>query len=640
MKKFFPILVLFCHAHGLIAQTEIPSKTLDEIVVTANRIATPALELASSVTVISSFDIAASRKSTVIELLKDVPGISIAQQGGLGKFGSVFMRGANSNHVLVFVDGVEMNDPSTPGNLYDLSSLQLSCVEKIEIVRGPQSTLYGSDAIAGVINIFTKKAGGEPAVSLSGEYGSNNYFRGGGNISGSFSSFGYSLSASGLKSDGISAISEKYGNTEKDGYMNNTVSAKLNYELSNNLHFDVMYNYNFGKGDIDKSYQTGDDPNYTFDNEEQFIKAGINFSLFNETWSGKISGSFMKKTSHTRDEADEMDDSYSNSFNKADRKIIEIINNLTIMSGNILTFGFEALEEKANTEYFSMSLWGPYESIFPEQSNSNTGLFIQDKINIADRFFGTAGVRYDKNKKFGGVTTYRIAPVYLIRETNTKLKSTLGTGFKAPSLYNLFDPLYGNPDLKPEKSFGYEIGAEQYFIDNRISLGVTYFNTKFDDLISFDFISSKPVNISKALTSGVELTAEFNFIRNFSFNFEYTYTNAKDITDGIYPEKSRLLRRPKHKLSANFNYIFQNDITANLSIRTIGSREDDDFSSFPATRVVIGEYTIVDFAVSYKLNDMLTMYGRIDNLFDRYYEEVLFYGSHVREMFIGAAVNF
>ncbi|MFH1196774.1 MAG: TonB-dependent receptor [bacterium] len=639
MKPFYFFIAFLFSAALIFSQSNIPTINLGEIVVSANRIETPMLELASSVTVITSTDIQHSRKTNVLEILKSVPGISIAQQGGFGKMASLFMRGANSNHVLIFVDGIEMNDPSSPGNLYDISSLQINNVEKIEIVRGPQSTLYGSDAIAGIINIFTKQGEGMPGITLSAEGGSNNFYRGTGSLSGSYDILGFSFAGSRLKTGGISAVSKNYGNVERDGYENNSLSGRLNLDLMKELKVDLLYNYNFGKGGIDKSGKTGDDPNYTFDNEEQIFKAGMNFFLYDGFWSGKMTGSFMKRIAHAFDEPDFVDPGSLYSFNKSSRLKVELQNDFNLDQNNTLTFGLDATEEKANTEYVSQGAWGPYESIFPDTSNSNVGVFIQDKVNFGNRFFGTVGIRYDKNKKFGGVATFRIAPAYFIRETDTKVKATIGTGFKAPSLFHLFDPMFGNVNLKPEKSFGFEFGFEQYFDNKSISIGATYFNIKYDELIGYDD-NFKSINIDKALTQGIEVVAAVNVVKNLSMNFAYTYTDAKNKSQGVPEDQVSLLRRPKHQLNLALDYALFENLNINCQIKTVGQRDDDDFSTFPSTRVVLGSFTLVDAAISYKLISNITLFGRVENLFDRYYEEVLYYGTPGREFFAGAAVNF
>ena len=232
IKISFAIPVLFLTIVSHSFSQENSNYRLSDVVVTANRTTTPGLEIASSYSVITSEELRSSNKPFLLEYLRDVEGISITQQGGTGKLAAVFTRGANSNHTLILVDGVKVNDPSSPNNTYDLASLQTDNIDRVELVRGPQSTLYGSEAIAGVINITTRNGEESDNVYVNAEGGSNKYYKGSAGFSGSLDKLYYSAGAARIQTDGVSAANSIYGNTELDGYENTAANAKLGYRFS------------------------------------------------------------------------------------------------------------------------------------------------------------------------------------------------------------------------------------------------------------------------------------------------------------------------------------------------------------------------------------------------------------------------
>ena len=250
-------------------------------------------------------------------------------------------------------------------------------------------------------------------------------------------------------------------------------------------------------------------------------------------------------------------------------------------------------------------------------------------------FFASAGIRYDHHNRFGKVFTYRIAPAYFLKSTSTKFKATYGTGFKSPSLYYLFDPSYGNPNLKPEKSKGWDAGIEQYFFNYKLTLGLTYFNNSFTDLFGYD-AGFKTINIDKAETKGIELYLQTLSMYNFSLTSNYTYTLSKDQSVGEVNSGKDLVRRPRNKLAFNLSYSL-NKTSLNLEILNVGEREDDDFTI--SQRVKLKSYTLVNIAGSYKISALLSFTGRIENLFNTKYEEVLYYGTPGLSAYIGAKVN-
>ena len=612
--------------------------TLEKVVVTATRVETPVEEIASSVTVISSEEIRRKQKPTVLEVLRGTPGLDVVQTGGVGSQTSIFLRGANSEHTLVMIDGVEINDPISPGRSYNFANLAVDNIDRIEIIRGPQSTLYGSDAIGGVIHIITKKGEGKPKFYLSAEGGSFTTFRETAGVRGGNKWVNYSIGISRFDTEGISAANKKDGNYERDGYENTSLSARLGFTPLENLDIDFILRYIDAKTEIDNFGGVGgDDPNNIAKSKQFLFKTQVGLSLFDHFWDQKMGFAI---TNHDTDYKNKKDAQHPFDFEKGsfDGEFLKFDwqHTLNLHKTNALTFGFEYEEEKGKSKYYWESLWGPGLSLFPKEKANIKGYYIQDQIRLWERFFTTIGVRIDDHSRFGTETTYRIAPAYLIKETDTKIKGTFGTGFKAPSLYQLFAPAtlwgpIGNKDLKPEKSKGWDFGIEQDLLKHKVSLGATYFRNDFKDLIDFDF-SKGYVNIAKAKTEGIELFASVKPIDNLTARINYTYTDTEDKKTG-----KPLLRRPRNKMGFDLNYHFLDKGNLNLGAIYVGKR--DDWKPYPV-RGRIGGYTLLNLAASYDITKNFQIFGRVDNLFDKDYEEVSGHGTPGLSFFGGIKLSF
>lgn len=606
-----------------------PEKIQHEIVVTANRVETAKKEVASSITVITREQLEVTQRTTVMEALEDVLALTTTQNGPPGSASSVLIRGANSEHTLVMIDGIELNDPITPARSFDMSLLLVENVDRIEIIRGPQSTLYGSDAMGGIINIITRQTRGKPEFHLSTFGGSYGTYSGNAEVSGSSDMVRYALAATVYGTNGFSAASTAYeGNEEVDGYRNLSVSGRLGFELSESLSLDLSLRRIDTRTDIDNfGGDYGDDPNHIQEYDAFYIMGQVRGRFLQNRWEQKLSVALVDYKRTQENPVDELSP-FSSEASEFKSKLGKIgwQNNLYLHDTNTLTFGLDYQQEQGESWYRSESIFGPYESIFPLQKAHNLGLFLQDQVKVAGQFFLTAGLRYDNHSRAESALTYRIAPVYFIDKTGTKLKATLGTGFKVPSLYQLYAPgtffgPVGNEALKPEKSTGWDVGIEQYLIEDRLMLGFTYFAMRFEDLIDFDSLQGY-INIKKATTKGAEVTFEARTTNGLSILATYTRTEAKDRDTDEY-----LLRRPKDKFTVRLNMSLLERANASLSLIHVGKRDDLFWIGWTPTRVIMESYTLFHAAGAYDILEYLQAFIRLDNILNAQYETVKGYGT-------------
>lgn len=631
MKFYIPLAATLafslCTASGVPAQTERAAAdtayTLDTIVVTATRTGTPLKEVGSSISVVTKQDIERKQKETVFETLRGMPGLDAVQTGGPGKTASVFLRGADADYTLVLIDGVEMNDPIATGRSYDFANLTVDHVERIEILRGPQSTLYGSDAMGGVINIITQRGEGRPRLSLSTQSGSLRTVRGQAGLSGGNAISHYALGFSWWRTDGVSAASSTLGNTEKDGYRNASLSGKFGFTPHERFDVDFMVRYIDATADIDNGGGAfADDPNRVQDTRQAFLRTQGRLRLWDRRWLQTFGYSF---SDHAREDLNDADPAHPNDTLEStfDSRLhrFDWQNTLHLHEVTTLVFGVETEEEQGASTFRSESAFGPFESIFAEQTARTTGYYLQDQIHYRDAFFGAFGFRIDDHTLFGAEATFRLTPAVFIARTGTRLKGSYGTGFKAPSLFQLYSS-FGAPSLRPGESTGWDAGVEQYGWQRRVSTGVTYFHTDFTNLIDFDSGTSSYKNILRAASQGVEWFGRVEPHRRVLLQANYTYTDTEDKTTGL-----PLLRRPRHKWGIDAGYGVSAKAQVSLGVIVTGQRDDLDFSTFPATRVTLDGYTLVNLTASYDIARSVRVFGRIDNLLDRDYEEVFGFGT-------------
>lgn len=583
---------------------------IEEVVVTASRLEEPLKETTSDVISISREEIETRNVEFATDILRQIPELNLVQNGGAGKSATVFLRGGSTTQTLVMIDGVKVK--STTTGSFDFSGLLVDDIERIEIVKGPQSTIYGSEAMAGVINIITKKGKGKPKMDVSLEAGSFGTYKPVLSVYGGTEKLDYRLTASYLKTDGISAA--KTG-TEKDGYENAAVSGKFGFKVTNNaeLEFTGRYSYDWNELDSFKA----DDLNYVEHGNHHMFSGKGKLYLLN-IWEQVLTLSSVRDELRLRDP--------DTSFNEADIttgiETVDWQHNLYISEPYTLTMGTEYRKEKAERQ-------GTF-----DETVDNKAVYLNNKLKVfEDTLILNAGLRYDNHETFGDETTYRLGALYNIEPVGLRVRSSYGTGFRAPTLNELFyqDPWgsSGNPDLKPEQSSSWEVGMNKGLFGEKVSLSVTYFEQQYEDLIQWEEVAPwvwQPQNVAEAEVKGVETDVLVKVTDAFNLKAGYTNLDTEDKTTG-----QRLRRRPKDKLN----------VQATLS----GER-----FSLLADYIFVGErldagneldsYNLVNLSGSYRLTKNLRLTARVENLMDEDYEEADGFGTPGTAFYGGIKTSF
>ena len=625
------LLIACIGATPVMAEQSISAQEMDDLVVTATRLATPRGELASSVTVITAGDIKRRQFRSVSQALRSVPGLHVVQAGGPGQQTSVFMRGANSNHTLVLIDGVEATDPSSPAGAVDFSNLWLDNIERIEVVRGPQSTLYGSDAIGGVIHITTRRGEGKLHGTGKLEGGSDNTFNQQVSAAGSGGRVNYSFGVTHVDTDGDSVTPRRLRNgvaAEDDTSENWTTSVRLGMTVSDTLDVTLFGRYIDSETDLDPELEmfgsgTTEDRDARLDQTEYLLRGEAKAQLLGGLWEATLSTSYSDFDRKNRNDRQLPTETLTRTRFDGDKLKFELKNDFYPLDTHILTLGLETEKENMDSGGFS-DFGGFFVGEETEADARNNAVYVQDQFSYAQRVFATVGMRYDDHDDFGSELTYRIAPVYALRETGTQLKASVGSGFKAPTLFqtdgftpNNFGSFYrGSPDLDPEKSFGWEIGMEQMLWGKRMSFGVTWFKSNIDDLMQVVFdpaFNSTYENIDEADIQGAETFIRVQPLDSLAIHLDYTYTDAEDDDSG-----ERLLRRPKHKLDLDVEFRPISRASINLAVIYVSDYKD---ISRESSGIVKGDdYAVLDVAADYQLNRQWRLFGRVENATDEHYE--------------------
>ena len=592
---------------GALAQVQ----NLPETVISATGLPTDISEVASSVTVITEEQIQRDQRRTVPDLLATVPGLNVVQTGGPGGQTSMFIRGTNADHVKVLIDGIEVNDPSQPKRQFDFGPLMTDDIERVEILRGPQSGLYGADALGGVISITTKKGSGPPKWTATMEAGSFGTLSESLQVSGGTQNTNYAFTAAHSIVNSVPvtpfAVLAPGERRNNDWYNNYTYSGKVGADLSDIFSVNFVGRYN----DMKLRFTNDDFSNFPlvapFPDRSVYVNHQFNGSgealwkLFDGRFNNRVGVQFTDFARNSMDPG-----SPQQTFD-GERTKYYWRSDLALAKGQTLLMGVERAVESAHTVTTFGGIGG---------SNGNTGAYTELQSEFGDRFFVASNIRHDDNDAFGGHNTWRIAPAFLIPETQTKLKASYGTGFHAPSLNQLFDPLSGNPNLKPEESRGYDYGFEQSLWQKRMSFGATWFHNDVENLITF--ASSFPfqfMNINRAKTHGIEAFAAVQVTDRFQVRADYTYTIALDAV-----ANTPLQRRPKDKISVSAVWQPTDQLTLTATALWVSGWYDFDRFGLVFPAFLTPSYRIFNLAANYTLNENVTLFGRIDNLFNEHFQ--------------------
>lgn len=622
----------------LLSAATLPSVAFAEdaeiIIVSANRTQQPSYEVAQSVTVITLNDIAARQSVRVADLLRSVPGVTVTSNGGLGTTTSVNIRGAESDQTVALIDGVKLNDPSAPGGGFNFGNLLTGNIERIEIVRGSQSVLWGSQAIGGVVNIVTRAPTDKLVLNLTGELGWRDTARVVGNLSGKFGPVSASVGAGYLRTDGFSTFNETRGGTERDGYRNFGANAKFNLALSDTVSVDLRGWYSHGKVGIDGFPP----PSFTFRDTPEFARtkerigyAGLNAALLEGRFRNRIAYAL---TDTRRRNVDLTRGTAVETFNaKGRNERFEYQGNFDITDAAYATFGAET--EKAS---FRTSSFGSPFATADARINSFYGQLSAKPLN---GLILSAGLRHDDHETFGGKSTFSAGAVFTPNEGDTVLRASFGEGFKTPSLYQLFSD-FGNAALKPESSRSWDTGITQQLLNGKIEVGATWFHRETRNLINFisctlplvGICTNRPNgtynNVAKARAQGFEFTLALRPIEALRVVANYGYVDAINVAT-----RRDLARRPRHSANISVDYDWAFGLKTGATITQVGP----SFDNASNTRKLNG-YALVDLRAAFPVTRNIELYGRTENLFNEQYETSFRYGTPRRAGYVGVRLTF
>lgn len=620
---------------------------LDEIVVSGGRTPIGAQAYGRANSVVTAEQIEERQLTEVSEVLRALPGVSVSRTGGPGGATEVRLRGAESNQVLVLIDGIEVAGPET--GTYDFGGLLAADIARVEVLRGPQSSLYGANATAGVISIITRRGardsfhyGGSIEGGTDETANIEGYLRGGGK------NYDASLSLVRRRAGGFDVSDSPHGHPDRD--RNVTFNAKGNVDVSEDFSLGATFRYTDRKSDFDGfAYGAATKAGLVYD-ENNFLKqravsASVHSKL--KAFGGRVEHlarfdvadiTSLNFTDATRDanvHSDRLRGSYQATV-ALDAPDVEQANHTLTLAGEWKRETFRNVEADL--------VFDP--SQLNEEQRNLFGLTAEYRGNLFDALDVQIGLRHDVNDDFKDTTTFSAGLSYRLKQTDTRLHASIGTGVTNPTFYEQFGfipaTFIGNPDLKPEENFGWDVGVEQSFLNGRAVIDITFFQERLKNEITTVFLPpdylSMPVNFDgTSHRHGIEVTASYTPIDKLTFDVSYTWVDAHDANNQIE------VRRPRHegRLGARYSFL-GGDAAISASARFVAGNHDFDYTaaSYGADVVRLGDYVVVDIAGSYKVNDRIELTARVDNLTDTHYEELYGYASAGITAYAGVRVRF
>jgi len=631
MKRFiFTATLTLTPAAGW-AQATTPARDTSQDIVIADRIAPIIVvgtkvaqypeNIGQSITEISAQTLEAHQTPILADILATAPGITVARNGGVGGTTSLFIRGASSDHTLVVVDGVAINDPSSPGGAYDFGNLLSGGISRVEILRGADSVPWGSAAIGGVINITTLPPASRFSLGASAEGGSYGTSNINGHISGGNDTVQASLGGGWLHTSGISAFAASEGGKEADGFDQHYLNGRVNVFVTNTISLDLRGRYARGNAQIDgyntPTFTFGDDAEYTIMREASgYAGLHANFGALKNTLSFSITD--IQRNTFDPTQAPAFEFGYKGQVQR-----IEYQGDARLVDYDTVRLAFGASHETSRLFSAADSFGDPaftrrtgVESVYGQLiTNALAGLTL------------TGGARYDNHRAYGGHISFAANGAYRLGD-HTILRASFAQGYKAPTLYEFYAPFYGSAALKPETANSYDGGVEHSLFESKLKLHATYFHRDTDNLIVGDASTFIYGNIAHARADGVELEAAVHPLAVLNISANYTHTRSVDALTG-----KQLQRRPED--IGNFT------VDWNAARFTLGGTLHINGPSYDdaANAVRLGGYVLLTVRGSVPLTSHLEAFARVENALDSQYQVVAHYGTLGRTGYAGIRVK-
>ncbi|MFN2567174.1 MAG: TonB-dependent receptor plug domain-containing protein [Gemmatimonadaceae bacterium] len=631
------------------AQDARDTTRLTPVVTTATRVPVPQASTPAAVTVITGEALRARGIIHVADALRDVPGVAIAQAGSAGAQTALFLRGGESKYVKVLVDGVPVNEA---GGAFDFGTLTTHNVDRIEIVRGPASVLYGSDAVTGVVQVFSRRGVGRPRVDASVRAGSYGTYDSDLTLGGAAGPATFSFGLSTFRTAGIHAFNSAYRNDGLSGLVHVMPDARTDARLSvryndNRLNFPTT-----GSGLPTDSNQ--------FRSQDRLVLGLEVGRFFTPRVEGRLTLASNAADVGGANEPDSPGDSlefYFSSIGSTRRRSVDAHVTAAISTPVWLTVGAQAEEQRETAFTQGRSRFGPSNSSFREARQTRGG-YAQVLLSTSDAAAATAGARYDHSETFGGFATYRLAANVRVGHAS-RIRGAIGTAFREPQFYENFTTAFtvGNPDLQPERTASWELGAS-HDLAKGTAVSASYFAQRFTNMIDYTF--SPPTqgganyyNVARASANGVEVEARSAIHHALELDASYTRLWTRVLDPGFDPAEgallvrgARLLRRPTHSASAALTYRPAERASVNVRVHRVGDRDDRDYASFAPQPVRLGWYTRFDVGGQLRLTDPragmpgASLSLRIENAENRAYQTVYGFDSPGRAILGGVRVDF
>ncbi len=628
-------------------------KQLDQVVITATKHERKQSQTGKVLTVISAEVLERSSGQTLAELLNRQVGIIInGAQNNLGTNQNVYIRGAGIGYSLILLDGIPLNDPANLNNNFDLNLIPIDQIERIEILKGGQSTLYGSDALAGVINIISKKSFQKP-LELQALLGAGSYGTWKGNLSlgGQSEKTSYSAQYSHLNSQGFSsAFDEKgLGGFDKDGFVENNLSAQLKQRIVPGLLLKGLFNYNTYTADIDAGAFV-DDQDYITASNNLLGGAGL---VFDKQYL-RLTANYVYNATERIFEDDSTSvpatafDKYSRTDYQGKSNFLEVYGNFKFGQKMDFLLGIENRSQNMSQLYRSISDFGEYLDELKSEVTQSNLLSTYASLNVSKLgIFGfEVGGRFNQHSEFGAFTTYNLNP-YILLKQQFKAFVNLSSSFKAPTQYQLFS-VYGNQELKPETGTNFEAGLQWFSKDQSSQFRAVYFQRSLQDVIIFRSTSAPPfgqyLNSNQQDDAGLELEGQVQWSK-LKLGFNYTYVDGQVTTklnSGRDTTYFNLLRRPKHAVNLNVGYRLSKKWEASLSVRSVSKRIDNYFNSstFESSEVELDPYLTLDLYQEYRIKPNLKVFLDLRNLSNQMALDLYGYNSRRFNFMLGLQGKF